>query len=111
MLVLAALGAQWFNARPDLIAGHGHLANLLFLLVVVQTALAFLLRAPGSFGKGLIGLGALSVVLTSGQMGLGYAGRDNFALVAYHIPNGVLIFGVAIATLAQYPRLKALAAA
>lgn len=113
VLVLAVLGAQWFNERPDLITGHGHLANLFFLLVVVQTVLAFLLGAPGSFGKGLIGLGAVTALLTTGQIGLGYSASSNgnFSLMAIHIPNGVLIFGVAVAALSQYPRLKALTTA
>jgi len=109
VLILAILGAQYFVQNTGLITGHGHLANLLFLLVLAQTALAFLLGAPGRFGRGLVLLGALTVILTSAQMGLGYGGRSNYDLVAIHVPNGVLIFGLAVAAVAQYPRLAALA--
>ena len=110
VLVLAVLGGQYFTGNTGLITGHGHLANLLFLLVVAQTALAFLLGAPGRLGRSLIALGALTTLITSAQIGLGYAGRSNYDLVAIHVPNGVLIFGLAVAALAQYPRLAALAA-
>jgi hypothetical protein len=111
VLVLAVLGGQYYGGEPDAITIHGHTANALFMLVVVQAVLAFAMGAPGSLGRVLVGVGIATVVLTTAQIGIGYLVENNRGLIAIHIPNGVLIFGVAVFALAQWPRLKALATA
>ena len=51
---------------------------------------------------------AVAVVLTA-QVGLGYVGRDSAEAAAWHIPNGVLAFGLAVhqLTLARSTRRTA----
>ena len=70
---------------------HGYIANGVFTLVVVSLLLAFLTKEP----KVQIGLAIALVALVSAQMGLGYSGRDSLDAASWHVPNGVLIFGIA----------------
>jgi hypothetical protein len=94
-------GRGWFKDY-DLIDVHGMVANVVFLVAVAQVALAFL-----SVGRGapLLFSGAL-VVLVVVQIGLGYAGRDSAEAAAWHIPNGVLIAGLATAHHVRVFQLK-----
>jgi hypothetical protein len=85
-------GRGWFKDL-DLIDVHGVVGNVVFLVAVGQVALAFL-----TVGRGApLLLGGALVVLVVAQIGLGYAGRDSAEAAAWHVPNGVLIAGLAAA--------------
>jgi hypothetical protein len=84
-------GRGWF-LDGDIIRVHGHVGNVTFLLTV---ALALLGRAATRSIRAVAPL-VLLVILTTIQIGLGYAGRDNAELAAWHVPNGVLIFGLSV---------------
>jgi hypothetical protein len=47
------------------------------------------------------------VLLVVAQLGLGYSGRESATAMSFHIPNGVLIFGLSVAIVAQLPYLRA----
>lgn len=106
VLLQPVLAGQWlFKGDADLLDAHGVVANILFLVVIVQTVLTYMIRFAGRLGQQMLLLNGLLVVLTVVQIGLGYSGSDSADAIAWHIPLGVLIFGlaVAIASLATRP--------
>lgn len=89
-------GRGWFKDF-SLIKTHGWIGDGVFLVAVVQAVLAFMVF--GSRSR-LALAGAVLVVLTAIQLALGYSstsGSGNAAAASLHIPNGVLIFGIATA--------------
>ena len=70
---------------------HGVVGNVTFALAAALAVVAAVARA----GRHAVAVAvALAIVLTA-QVGLGYAGRDSIEAAAWHIPNGVLAFGLA----------------
>ena len=95
VLVQAALAGQgWFEDR-DFIDIHEIVGNVFFLAVVVQLLLTVMLKIRGPLGKQLLIMNGILLILTFVQIGLGYAGRETAQAAAWHIPNGVLLFGLA----------------
>lgn len=71
---------------------HGIVGNATFALAAVVAVIA----AVGQAGRhAVVVAAALTVVLTA-QIGLGYAGRESLEAAAWHIPNGVLAFGLSV---------------
>lgn len=93
LLVQPILAGQFlYNGHSGLKDVHEMLANVILITAAGQLALAFLARR--TYGIGLVGHNAGLVVLVIVQIGLGYSGRDNADSLAYHIPLGVLLFGM-----------------
>jgi hypothetical protein len=88
-------GRGWFK-NPDFIDIHEVVANVVFLVVLAQAVLAALVARRGQRGWAMFGMNAALVVLVVAQIGLGYAGRESGEAAAWHIPNGVLLFGLSI---------------
>ncbi len=105
ILIMAILGGRFFIS-PTIIEIHGYIGNLLFLMVVGQAGLVFMSKLGGPLGKAVLGLSVLAVLLVVAQIGLGYSGRESVTALSLHIPNGVLIFGVSAAILAQLPHAR-----
>lgn len=84
----------WLNRT--FIDYHEILANILFLLAVGQVALVLAIAVPGAFGKRLLVLNAVLALAMIAQTGLGYVGRSNLEARAWHLPLGVLIFGLTV---------------
>ncbi|MDQ3512739.1 MAG: hypothetical protein M3462_03590 [Chloroflexota bacterium] len=93
-------GRGWF-ITPDLLELHGYLGSLTFVIVIGQLGLAFVAWRRGVLGIAPAVLSALLLLLVTSQLGLGYAGRESAAAASWHIPNGVLIFGVLAGLLGQ----------
>lgn len=74
---------------------HGFIGELLFAVAVVMVVLSFLTQTRGVVVGHAVAFAALCFV----QIGLGYVGRDTQAAAAWHIPNGVLLMGLAVAHL------------
>jgi hypothetical protein len=74
------------------IVAHGILGNVTFLLAVTGLALA----VRGRLGRPAILVAGALVLLLTIQIGMGYAGRTSLDAAAWHIPNGVAIFGLAV---------------
>ncbi|HYF47475.1 MAG TPA: hypothetical protein VD926_14775 [Acidimicrobiales bacterium] len=72
---------------------HGYLGELLFAVAVVMVVLSFLTQTRGV----VVGHAVAFAALCFAQVGLGFVGRDTLEAAAWHIPNGVLIMGVAVA--------------
>ena len=96
VLVMAALAGhsvRMFGSGD--IAVHGYLGELLFALSVVMVVLSFMTQTKGVVVGHAVGFAALCFA----QVGLGFVGRETLSAAAWHIPNGVLIMGVAVAHL------------
>lgn len=76
---------------------HGALGNATFTLIVVELVLAFVIKAGTARLAVLGGLTALTVA----QIGLGYMGRSSLDAAGWHVPLGVLIFGLATYNIVQ----------
>lgn len=106
VLIQAVLAGRGLWLNPDLIDFHEVLANVLFLVVIVQLGLTVAIGIPGALGRRLLLLNGALVALTVVQIGLGYSGRTELEARAWHIPVGVLIFGLAVAIAAIAPQLQ-----
>jgi len=103
VFVQAALAGSFISGEdPDAVDIHELMANVLFLVVVVQLILAFLVRGWSRFNLWAWVIALLFMLIA--QTGLGYMGRDDELPIAIHVPLGVLIFGLAtmISTLAYF---------
>ena len=99
VLPLLVLVQAWMAGHSDAlgygsfdITIHGIVGNVSYLLAVAALVLALVARAS----KGAVVVAAVVVVLMTIQIGLGYSGRDSADAAAWHIPNGVAIFGLAV---------------
>lgn len=91
ILVQAILAGRYlFSAWT--ITLHGAVGNATFALALGLLIVTGFRRADRS---ALVVSVALVLVLTV-QIGLGYAGRGTPGAAAWHIPNGVLSFGLAV---------------
>lgn len=96
IVVMALLiGQGVWNGERGLITGHGHLGNAIFALAGIQFILAVALYQKKQISATHMVITFLLVVLLLGQAGLGYVGRTNSSLIAWHLPNGVLLMGIA----------------
>ena len=84
-------GRGWFKDF-DLIDTHGQIGMGVFVVAIVQAVLAFLVFGSRSW---LAIVSAVLAVLTAVQLSLGFASEDSSTAASLHIPNGVLIFGLA----------------
>ena len=98
VLVQAILAGRGWFIDHEFIDIHGVVANVVVLAAIAQAVIAVLARRRRQAGRTLVGLSLATLVLVVVQLGLGYAGRDSGTAAALHVPNGVLIFGLAVAT-------------
>ena len=96
-LIVALILIQAFLAGRFLFGGwtiqvHGVIGNAIFALAAAVAVVAVLRRTS------LIAVltpVALALLLAA-QIGLGYSGRTSLGARAWHIPSGVLSFGIAV---------------
>ncbi len=100
VMVQALLAGRGLFVDVGLIEVHGWVGNATFLAAIAQAALAVAGWRGGTLGRAEVVLSSLLVALIVAQLGLGYSGRESAGAASWHIPNGVLIFGVNSATLA-----------
>lgn len=105
VLLQAILAGQWLGGHQKYIDYHEIVANILFIVVIVQFALTIAIGIPGDLGKRLLGMNATLIVLMLIQIGLGYGGRTNLDARAWHLPLGVFIFGLAAGIAAEAPHI------
>jgi hypothetical protein len=106
VLIQAFFAGRGLFLDNDLLELHGQIGHLTWLLVIVQLVLVFLAGIRGPVRMPLIGVSALLLILVTVQTGLGFSGRDGGQAAAWHVPNGVLIFGMTIATMSLLARLR-----
>lgn len=95
VVVQAGMIAQTLFGPSSLVAAHGSLGNLTFLLAVVALALAWVARSSGL----TLLLTLTTVLLLFVQIGSGYLGhRTGITLASsVHVTLGVLVTGVSAA--------------
>jgi hypothetical protein len=91
LLQAAIAGRGWFKDY-DLFDLHGLMANVIFIVAIAQLALSYATAGRGP----LLYLTAAILILVVVQVGLGMAIEDSANAGAWHVPNGVLIFGLAV---------------
>lgn len=74
------------------IAVHGTVGNATYGLALIAVAAA----VAGRAGSRATAVAAVLLVVLTAQMGLGYAGRESSEAAAWHVPLGVLAFGIAV---------------
>ena len=92
ILVQATLAGQFEHNGADLKGVHAMMGNILFMLAIVQLALAWLTRDAWRYK--MVIWAALVLLLIVAQIGLGYGGRENLDSAAIHIPVGVFLFAL-----------------
>jgi peptidoglycan/LPS O-acetylase OafA/YrhL len=93
LLIQPILAGQFaYNEKSDLEDVHQMAAYIIFLTAMGQLILAYMARR--TYGVGLVGHNAGLFVLVVAQIGLGEVGKDHPGQLAYHIPLGVLLFGM-----------------
>lgn len=97
VLVQAFLAGRGLYDDHDLFDVHEIVANLVFLLALAQLVLAFLATKASAGRRMLIGLSTVILVLVVAQIAMGYQISDEPEAGAWHILNGVTIFGLATA--------------
>jgi hypothetical protein len=108
VLVQAFLAGRFLFAGSDLIREHEITANIVFLSALIQTGLLLGIGLQGPLRSRLLVLNGLLLLFVVVQIGLGYS--DSGTATAWHVTNGVLIFGLAcfnLALAAQLPRSSA----
>ena len=94
VLVMAALAGRHLSLGAG-IELHGVLGNIVFTFAVVMVVLSFVTQTRGV----VVGHAVAFAALCFAQVGLGYVGRETAEAAAWHIPNGVLLMGLAVAHL------------
>lgn len=100
ILLQAILGGRGLFQNPELIDVHGIVANGVLLVVLVQSVLFVALGWQSPQRGRFLALHLLLIALTIGQIGLGYGGRENGESAAWHVANGVMLFGTGVCLLA-----------
>ncbi len=90
----AVIAGQYLFQGAD-IALHGYVGNGSFLVGIAVAAIAIVGKLP----TWLRVLSVLAVLALFAQTGLGYVGRESGFAASWHVPLGVLTFGIAVALL------------
>ncbi len=107
VLIQAFMAGRGVFLKPDLLKDHGNVGTVTFISVVAQSLLVYAIGLEGALKNRLLYLNLILIILVAIQLALGYNGRDSATAAAWHVPNGVLIFGLAcfnLALAAQIPR-------
>jgi hypothetical protein len=91
VVLLAFLAGRFLFLGDLVIELHGYVGNAVFVLAIVNLGLGL---ADGAGGVEMAIAGAVAL-LTFTQIGLGYVGRDTAEAASLHVPNGVLLMGLA----------------
>lgn len=95
ILIQAVFAGRGLFLDTDNLSIHGGIGMLTLLLVVAQAVLVPIARFQGVTRSALIAATVALAGLVVVQLGLGEAGSDGGQAAALHVPNGVLIFGIA----------------
>lgn len=97
VFLLAVLAGRFLFLGDLIIETHGYIGNAVFVIALANLALGLADKADG----GEMAVAGLIALLTFTQIGLGYVGRDTADAAALHVPNGVLLMGLAAYQLAS----------
>jgi hypothetical protein len=98
VLANAVIAGRTLIGEWDILV-HGIIGNGVFVL----SLLAVVFAIGAGAGRAVVIATAVLLVLVFAQVGLGYSGRTSLDARAWHIPNGVAIFGLATWLAARNP--------
>lgn len=105
VLVQAVFAGRGLFLDTDNLTIHGGIGNLTLLLVALQAMLVLFAGFRGRTRAVLVLSSLALLVLVIVQLALGYSGRNGGQAAAWHVPNGVLIFGIAVGIAATLTRV------
>ncbi|MDZ7673501.1 MAG: hypothetical protein U5K30_00285 [Acidimicrobiales bacterium] len=91
VLLLAVLAGRSLFLGDLIIETHGYIGNAVFMIALANVGVTLAARADGVTAAVAFAV----ALLTFSQIGLGYVGRDTPDAAALHVPNGVLLMGLA----------------
>jgi ABC-type transport system involved in multi-copper enzyme maturation permease subunit len=94
VIMALLIGQGVWGGERDLIPGHGYVGNGLMGLAVIQFVLLVALYQRKQASATVMVCAFALAVLLFGQIGLGYSGRANSSLIAWHVPLGVTLMGL-----------------
>lgn len=94
VLIQAAMAGHSgrLSGGPVDIEAHGIVGHVTFLVSIAS----FVLALVGRVARDRLVVAGLLLGLIVAQVGLGFTGRSSGSAAAWHVPNGVLIFGLAV---------------
>lgn len=98
VLIQAILAGRGWFINHTFIDIHAGVADLVVLVAIAQAVFAFRAVRRQQSGRSLLWMSLAILVLVIVQVGLGYGGKDSGTAASIHVPNGVLIFGLSVAT-------------
>jgi len=108
VLLQAFMAGRFLFTGSDLLREHEIMANIVFLSALIQTGLLLGIGLQSPLRSRLLVLNGLLLLFVVVQIGLGYS--DSGTATAWHVTNGVFVFGLAcfnLALAAQLPRSSA----
>lgn len=106
ILIQALFAGRGLFIDRDNIDIHGGIGNLTVLLVVAQFVLVLFAGFRGRARSAMIGATLLLLILVIVQYVLGLSSEDSTNAAAWHIPNGVLVFGISIGVTSLLARFR-----
>jgi len=98
VLVQAFLGGRgFFLADDDMLTVHGRVGDALLLVAIAHVVVGAVAFRRRQLSRVPLGLSVVLLVLVFVQLSLGYGSEDSRSAAAWHLPTGVLIFGLAVA--------------
>lgn len=98
VLVQAFLGGRGFFVRYGLLAVHEQLGRGIFAVALAGAVVAALGARRRQLERPSLLLALALPVLVAVQFTLGYNSQTHAEAAAWHLPTGVLIFGLAVAS-------------
>jgi hypothetical protein len=97
MLLQAFLGSRGFFLDSDLLDVHQTVGMITVLVALIQIAVAIVVVGPSRATRPIVIISAAIFILAVVQLMLGFSAKDgNGGSAAWHILNGVFIFGLAV---------------
>lgn len=108
MLLQAFLGPRgFFLGNSDLLDVHQTVGMITVLVALIQVVLAFVVVGSSRAGRAIVIMSALIFILAVVQLMLGFSAKDGSGeSAAWHILNGVFIFGLAVGNNSMIFRLR-----
>ncbi len=97
VLLQAFLAGQGLYVSADSFDAHRVIGEIAVIVALVLAVLAYLVLGNQGLGSAIFILSVVIFILTLIQIALGFSGRDSTTPAAWHVFNGVLIFGLTAA--------------
>ena len=97
VLIQAFLGGRGFFIDHDTLTVHGRVGDVLLLVAIAHLVVGAVAFRRRRLSRVPLIVSVVLLVLVFVQLSLGYGSEDSRTAAAWHLPNGVLIFGLTVA--------------